>query len=169
MKHLRVGSLAALAAAALPLLAGCGTSGSGGLEALNGTPMPYHVVVTGSWPDTQIQGSSVELQMRAQNIGSPVPHLVMVFDGLVPTWAVRRASGCGHPAVTLKSVGADPAFDFGALQKGQICDYTLKLTPQSSSTSGKVFVRLFGAAISGKVGMKVPINGGMELVGTVSG
>ena len=127
MKHLRVCSLAALAGAALPLLAGCGTSGSGGLEALNGTPMPYSVVVTGSWPDTQIQGSPVELQMRAQNIGSPVPHLVMVFDGLVPTWTAGRASGCGHPAVKLKAVGADPAFDFGPLQKGQICDYTVNV------------------------------------------
>jgi hypothetical protein len=169
MKRMRCGTPVVLAAIALPLLAGCGSSGSGALEALNGTPMPYSVVVTGTWPDTQIEGSPVDLQMRAQNIGSPVPHLVMVFDGFVPTWTINNASGCGHAGIKLKSVGADPAYDFGPLQKKQICNFTLHMMPQSSSTSSTVYVRLFGAAVAGKVGMKVPVNGGMELSGTVSG
>jgi hypothetical protein len=131
--------------------------------------MPYSVVVTGSWPDTQISNVPVDLQMRAQNIGKPVPHLVMVFDGMARTWTAKRATGCGHPAVRLHPIGADPAFDFGPVQKNQICNFDLRVLPQLSSTSSIVYVRLFGAAIKGKVGQKVPINGGMELSATVSG
>jgi hypothetical protein len=157
-------------------LVACGKSNSGAasaLESLKGNPAPYSVVVTGTWPESQIIGVPVDLQMRAQNIGHPIPHLVLVFDGLTPSWEVLSERGCGHRGVPLKRLGADPTWDFGPMLKNQICDLTFRVVakraPDTSGPSGgAVYVRLFGAALKGSVGDKVPVNGGMQLIGVVN-
>lgn len=147
--------------------AGCGKS-KPALEDLNGTPMPYSVVVTGSWPSTQEVDTPVDLALRAENIGSALPHLVIVFDGLTPTWKVLSAKGCGQKGIALQPLGADPGWDFGAMQKKQICDFVFHVVAQTAAQSAaNVYVRLFGAALNGKVGVKVPVNGGMQLIGNV--
>ncbi len=149
-------------------LSGCGSSG-GGLEALNGTPMPYSVVMSGGWPTTQVIGSRVDLQLIAQNIGSPVPHLVVVFNGLSPMWKVLSAHGCGHGAVVLKPFQIAPAIDFGPLQKKATCNMTIHVVSKSAGNgSNTISISLFGSALHGSVGLKVPVNGGMELIGNVS-
>jgi hypothetical protein len=152
---------------ALLALAGCG--GGGGLESLNGTPRPYSVVVSGGWPTTQIVQQPVLLQLQAQNIGSAIPHLAVVIDGLVPTWKVTRVDGCGHGVRALKPLQNDPAWDFGPFQKKQTCTLTFHVTPQKVNAGQKtVFVRMFGGVIGGAVADKVNVNGGIELAGTVS-
>lgn len=150
------------------LLAGCGTS-SGGLEALNGTPLPYSVVETGGWPNTQKVGVPVDLVLRSQNIGKPVPHFVLVVDGLIPTWTVKGVKGCGHGAVKLKPLQSSPAWDFGPLQKSQECDITFHLVPNSAVNSqNTVYVRSFGAVINKRVGESVPVNGGVQLIAGIN-
>jgi hypothetical protein len=139
------------------------------LEAKNGTPLPYSVVISGGWPTVQVIGAPGDIHLIAQNIGAPLPHLVVVLNGLSPTWHIVSAHGCSHGAIALKPFQLAPAYEFGPLQKKATCNISFHVVAKSAGNGANaVSISLFGSAVNGKVGTNVPVNGGMELIGNVN-
>ena len=104
--------------AGIAVLAGCGDAA---------TPGNYHVDISGTIPNPEQVGQSVQEVLWISNKGDTLPNFAVTFNGL-DSYTVDNVAGCNGQATELQ----DGSYAFGKIVKASRCRIVLDLVPKAS-------------------------------------